>query len=178
MTYNIDASHSLVEFSVKHMMVTTVKGRFTKFQGDVEIDEATPANSKVDVTIDTASVSTGDEKRDGHLRSADFFEPEKYPTITFSSKKVEALGGEQYRVTGDLTLHGVTREITFDITREGVTKNMQGKQLQAFSATLAISRKEFGLEWNVALESGGLLVSDQVKIALEIQALEAATVAA
>ncbi len=178
MTYNIDTSHSLIEFSVKHMMVTTVKGRFTKFQGDVEIDEATPANSKVDVTIDTASITTGDENRDGHLRSADFFEPEKYPTITFSSKKVEALGDEKYRVTGDLTLHGVTREISFDITREGVTKNMQGKQLQAFSATLAISRKDFGLAWNVALESGGWLVSDQVKIALEIQALEAASVAA
>ena len=178
MAYNIDTSHSLIEFSIKHMMVTTVKGRFTKFQGDVEIDEATPANSKVDVTIETASVTTGDEKRDGHLRSADFFEPEKYPTITFSSKKVEALGGEQYRVIGDLTLHGVTREIAFDITREGVTKTMQGQQLQAFSAALTISRKDFGLEWNVALESGGWLVSDQVKIALEIQAVEKASVAA
>ncbi|HEX8997819.1 MAG TPA: YceI family protein [Ktedonobacterales bacterium] len=178
MAYNIDASHSLIEFSVKHMMVTTVKGRFTQFQGDVEIDEANPANSKVDVTIDTASVTTGDEKRDGHLRSADFFEPEKYPTITFSSKKVEALGGEKYRVTGDLTLHGVTREVTFDFTREGVTKSMQGTQLQGFSANLAISRKEFGLEWNVALESGGWLVSDQVKISLEIEAVEKASVAA
>ena len=178
MAYNIDPSHSLIEFSVKHMMVTTVKGRFTKFQGDVEIDEATPANSKVDVTIETASITTGDDGRDGHLRSGDFFESEKYPTITFSSKNVEALGGEKYRVTGDLTLHGVTRPISFDITREGKTKNMQGKELQGFSATLTLSRKDFGLEWNVALESGGFLVSDQVKISLEIQALEAAAVAA
>ncbi|HET9111794.1 MAG TPA: YceI family protein [Ktedonobacterales bacterium] len=178
MAYNIDTSHSLIEFSVKHMMVTTVKGRFTKFQGDVEIDEQTPANSKVDVTIETASITTGDENRDGHLRSGDFFESEKYPTITFTSKTVEALGGEKYRVAGDLTMHGVTRPVSFDITREGVTKNMQGKSLQAFSANLTLSRKEFGLEWNVALESGGWLVSDQVKISLEVQALEAASVAA
>ncbi len=178
MAYNIDTSHSLIEFSVKHRMVTTVKGRFTKFQGNVEIDEATPANSKVDVSIQTASITTGDDGRDGHLRGGDFFDAEKYPTISFSSKTIEALGGEKYRVTGDLTMHGVTRPISFDITREGVTKNMQGKTLQAFSANLALSRKEFGLEWNVALESGGLLVSDQVKISLEIQALEAAEVAA
>lgn len=178
MAYNIDPSHSLIEFSVKHMMVTTVKGRFTKFQGDVEIDEANPANSRVDVTIDTTSVSTGDANRDGHLRSADFFEPEKYPTITFHSTKVEPLSGEKYRVTGDFTMHGVTRELSFDITREGVTKNMKGEALQAFSATLSLSRKDFGLEWNVALESGGWLVSDLVKISLEVEVVEPATVAA
>jgi polyisoprenoid-binding protein YceI len=177
-THNIDASHSLIEFSVKHMMVTTVKGRFTKFSGDIEINETTPANSKVDVTIDVTSITTGDEKRDGHLRTADFFEPEKYPTITFTSKQVEPLGGEKYRVTGDFTLHGVTRELSFDITREGVTKSMQGAELQGFSGALTISRKDFGLEWNVALESGGMLVSDQVKIALEIEAVAAAAVSA
>jgi polyisoprenoid-binding protein YceI len=178
MAYDINTSHSLIEFSVKHMMVTTVKGRFTQFQGEIEIDEATPANSKVDLTIETASISTGDANRDGHLRSADFFEPEKYPTITFASTKVEPLGGEQYRVTGDLTLHGVTRPISFDVTREGVTKTMKGEALQAFSATLTLSRKDFGLEWNVALESGGWLVSDHVKIALEVQAVEKASIAA
>ncbi len=178
MEYSIDTSHSTIEFAVKHMMVSTAKGRFTKFAGAAEIDEATPANSKVNVTIDTASVNTGDEKRDGHLRSADFFDAEKYPAITFSSTKVEALGDEAYRVTGDFTMHGVTKPLTFDITREGVTKNMQGKQVQGFSANLAISRKDFGLEWNVALESGGWLVSDHVKIALEIEAVAAAEVAA
>lgn len=178
MTHNIDASHSLIEFSVKHMMVTTVKGRFTKFSGDIEINESTPANSKVDVTIDVASITTGDEKRDGHLRTADFFEPEKYPAITFTSKQVAPLGGEKYRVTGDLTLHGVTRELSFDITREGVTKSMQGAELQGFSGALTINRKDFGLEWNVALESGGWLVSDEVKIAVEAEVVEAAAVAA
>lgn len=178
MAYSIDISHSLIEFSVKHMMVSTVKGRFAKFEGNIEIDEATPSNSKVGVTIDVASLTTGDEKRDGHLRSADFFDVEKYPTATYKSTKVEALDSESYRVIGDLTLHGVTRPITFDVTREGVTKNMQGKSLQGFSAALTISRKDFGLEWNVALESGGWLVSDQVKISLEIEAVEAASVAA
>lgn len=178
MVYSIDTSHSLIEFSVKHMMVSTAKGRFTKFQGNVEIDEANPANSKVSVTIDTASVTTGDEKRDGHLRSADFFDAEKYPTATFTSTQVEALGEERYRVTGDLTMHGVTHPVTFEFTREGVAKNMYGKQFQAFSASFAISRKDFGLEWNVALESGGWLVSDQVKIALEVEAVEAVSAAA
>ena len=153
MAYTIDPSHSLIEFSVKHMMFTTVKGRFTKFQGDVEIDEANPANSRVDVTIDTTSISTGDANRDGHLRSADFFEPEKYPTITFHSTKVEPLSGEKYRVTGDFTMHGVTRELSFDITREGGTKNMKGEALQAFSATLSLSRNGCGLEGKVASSS-------------------------
>ena len=178
MAYDINTSHSLIEFSVKHMMFTTVKGRFTQFQGEIEIDEANPARSKVDLTIETASISTGDANRDAHLRSADFFEPEKYPTVTFTSTTVEPLGDEQYRVTGDLTLHGVTRPITFDVTREGVTKTMKGEALQAFSGALTLSRKDFGLEWNVALESGGWLVSDQVKIALEVQAVEKASVVA
>lgn len=176
MAYNIDSSHSSIEFSAKHMMITTVKGRFTKFEGEVEIDEATPANSKVDVTIDSASVTTGDANRDGHLRSADFFDAEKYPTITFSSTKVEAHGGEKYRVTGDLTMHGVTRPTSFEFTREGVTTSMQGVKLQGFAGALSLSRKEFGLEWNVALESGGWLVSDNIKISLEVEVAEKAPV--
>lgn len=178
MAYTIDASHSLIEFSVKHMMVTTIKGRFKSFSGEVHIDEQNPAASKVDVTIETASVDTGAEPRDGHLRGADFFDAEKYPTITFTSKRVESLGDEKYRVLGDLTVHGVTREIPLEITREGVTKSMQGQQLQAFSAELAISRKDFGLEWNVALESGGWLVGDKVKISLEVEVVEKAAVTA
>lgn len=178
MTHTIDASHSLIEFSVKHMMVTTVKGRFKNFSGDVEIDATNPAASKVDVTVETASIDTGSEQRDAHLRGADFFDAEKYPTITFTSKKVEPLGDDKYRVIGDLTAHGVTRELPLEITREGVAKNMYGKEVQAFSAALAISRKDFGLEWNVALENGGWLVSDQVKISLEIEAVEKAAVAA
>ena len=178
MAYEIDSAHSLVEFSVKHMMVTTVKGRFKQFQGTVEIDEANPATSKVDVTIDVASIDTGAEPRDNHLRSADFFDAQQYPTITFTSTKVEPKGGEKYAVTGDLTIHGVTRPHTLEVTREGKTTNMQGKQLQGFSLTTKISRKEFGLEWNVALESGGWLVGDEVKIAVEAEVVEAVTAAA
>ena len=178
MAYEIDQAHSLVEFSVKHMMVTTVKGRFKQFSGVVKIDEANPAASEVDVTIDVASIDTGAEPRDNHLRSADFFDAQKYPTITFKSTKVEPKGNEKYHVTGDLTIHGVTKPHTLEVTREGQTTNMQGKQLQAFSLNTKISRKEFGLEWNVALESGGWLVADEVKISVEAEVLEAATVAA
>lgn len=178
MAYTIDTNHSLIEFSAKHMMVTTVKGRFKQFSGEVDIDETNPIHSKVEVTIDAASIDTGAEPRDNHLRGADFFDVEKYPTITFISKRVEPLGDERFRVTGDLTLHGVTREIPLEITREGVTKTMQGKQLHAFSTAFTVNRKDFGLEWNVALESGGWLVSDQIKISLEAQVVETAAVAA
>lgn len=178
MTYTIDASHSQIEFAVKHMMVSTVRGRFKSFSGEVEIDEANPANSEINVTIDTASIDTGAEGRDGHLKSADFFDVEKYPTVTFVSKSVEPKSDETYAVTGDLTIHGVTKEIELTVTREGSASNMQGARVQAFSAATSISRKEFGLEWNVALESGGWLVSDQVKINLDIEAVEKAAVAA
>jgi polyisoprenoid-binding protein YceI len=178
MTYTIDASHGQIEFSVKHMMVSTVRGRFKSYSGELEIDEANPANSKVAVTIDVASIDTGAEGRDAHLRSADFFDAEKYPTVTFVSERIEELGDETYKVTGDLTIHGVTRELPLIITREGATTSMRGQKIQAFSATLAISRKDFGLEWNVALESGGWLVSDHVKISLDIESVETAAIAA
>lgn len=178
MSYTIDASHSHIEFSVKHMMVSTVRGRFKSFSGELEIDETNPANSKVNVTIDVASIDTGAEGRDAHLKSADFFDAEKYPTVTFASKSVAAKGDATYVVTGDLTIHGVTKEIELTVTREGVTTNMQGKQVQAFSSTTSFSRKEFGLEWNVALESGGWLVSDNVKINLDIEVSEKVAIAA
>ncbi|MEO7000795.1 MAG: YceI family protein [Ktedonobacterales bacterium] len=173
MAYEIDQAHSLVEFSVKHMMVTTVKGRFKQFSGTVHIDEANPAASAVDVTIDTVSIDTSAEPRDNHLRSAEFFDAQQYPTITFKSTKVEPKGDEKYHVTGDLTIRGITKPHTLEVTREGQTTSMQGKQLQAFSLNTRLSRKEFGLEWNVALESGGWLVSDEVKIAVEAEVVEA-----
>ena len=178
MAYEFDQAHSIIEFAVKHMMVTTVKGRFKQFNGIVDIDEQNPAASVVNITIDVASVDTGNDGRDGHLRSPDFFDPEKYPTITFTSTKIEPLGGERYRVTGDLTAHGVTKSHTLEVTREGATTNMQGKKIVAFSLDTKLSRKEFGLEWNVALESGGWLVSDEVKVSVEAQVVEAAPVTA
>jgi polyisoprenoid-binding protein YceI len=170
--WTIDQAHSLVEFSAKHMMFTTVKGRFTGFSGTITEHASDQSLSSVNVTIDTTSVTTGDAKRDGHLRSPDFLNVEQYPQATFISKRVEALGGDRYRVVGDLTLMGVTREIVLDAELQGQAVNPRGKTVAGVSATTAIKRADFGLNWNVALEAGGVLVSDQVKFALEIQAVK------
>ncbi|HLZ23557.1 MAG TPA: YceI family protein [Ktedonobacterales bacterium] len=174
MAWEIDQSHSLIEFSVKHMMVTTVKGRFTKFAGKIDLDEANPAASVVDVTIDTNSVATGDEKRDGHLRSPDFFDVEQYPTITYKSTHVELTGHDSARVTGDLTIKGVSHPVTLEVTREGETKNMRGERLMGFSVRTSFSRKDWGLNWNVALETGGVLVSDKITVAIDAEVFEPA----
>lgn len=171
MAWDIDTAHSTIEFTAKHMMVTNVKGRFNSFSGDAHLDEQNPANSKVDVTIDLASLTTGNEGRDNHLRSADFFDVEHYPTATFRSTKVEQRGEDRLRVIGDLTIRGVTKPVTLDVTVEGKFKDMQGKDRYGFTATTSFSRKEFGLEWNVALESGGWLVSDKITIAIDAQVI-------
>ena len=171
MAWDIDTAHSTIEFTAKHMMVTNVKGRFNSFSGDAHLDEQQPANSKVDVTIDLASLSTGNEGRDNHLRSADFFDVEHYPTATFHSTKVEPVGEDRLRVIGDLTIRGVTKSVTLDVTVEGKFKDMQGRDRYGFTATTSFSRKEFGLEWNVALESGGWMVSDKITIAIDAQVI-------
>ena len=169
MKYEFDAAHSAIEFTVKHMMVSTVRGRFKTFTGDLDIDEQNPAASSVDFNIDVASVDTGQEARDNHLRSPDFFDVAQFPTITYKSTAVEPSGDNTYRVTGDLTIHGVTKSHTLEVTREGPATSPYGKVVNAFSISTKISRKEFGLEWNVALESGGWLVSDEVKIHIEAE---------
>lgn len=169
MKYEFDIAHSQVEFAVKHMMFSTVKGQFKKFTGELELDEQNPAASKVDVTIDAASLFTNDENRDTHLRAPDFFDVEQFPTITFTSKRVEVVGDQRFKVTGDLTLHGVTREVAFDAKQEGKFKGMQGDDRFAFTITTTINRKDHGLNWNVALEAGGWLVSEEVKITIEAQ---------
>jgi polyisoprenoid-binding protein YceI len=171
-TWAIDQAHSLVEFSAKHMMFTTVKGRFTRFSGTITEHTQDQSLSSVQVTIDTTSVTTGEAKRDGHLGSGDFLNTDQYPQATFVSKRVEALGGDRYRVVGDLTLADVTREIVLDAELQGQAVNPYGKMVAGISATTAIKRSDFGLNWNVALEAGGVLVSDQVKFALEIQAVK------
>jgi polyisoprenoid-binding protein YceI len=178
MIWEIDPAHSTVEFAVKHMMVTTVKGRFKDVSGRIEVDDDNPLASRVSATIQTASIDTGQEQRDTHLRSADFFDAAQYPTITFVSKSVEQLGDDHYKVTGDLTTHGVTREVPLDVTFEGEIHDMQGKRRASYSMTTTINRKDFGLNWNVALESGGWLVSDAVKIAIEVEVIEAVPAAA
>jgi polyisoprenoid-binding protein YceI len=174
MSWTIDNSHTLVEFSVKHLMVTTVKGRFTKVSGTGEFDEANPAKSYIEATIEADSITTGDEKRDGHLRTGDFFEVEKYPTITFKSSKVEKISDEEYKITGDLTIRDVTKEVTLVTEYAGKIKSPFGDIRAGFSAHTSVSRKDFGLNWNVALETGGVLVSDKVQINLEVELAEIA----
>ncbi len=178
MNWTIDGSHSVAEFSVRHMMVSNVKGRFQKVTGNITWDETNPANSAVEAIIDVTSITTHDEKRDGHLASADFFETEKYPTITFKSTKVEAKGGENFKVSGDLNMHGVTNEVTLDVEYNGTGKNPWGMTVAGFTAKTSINRKDYGLNWNVALEAGGMLVSDKINITLEIEATAAPVEAA
>jgi polyisoprenoid-binding protein YceI len=168
-TWTIDASHSLAEFSVRHMMVSTTRGQFKSVTGSAFIDENDLTNSSVEATIDVSSITTRDEKRDEHLRSADFFEVETYPAITFKSTSVKKSGGDSYDVVGDLTIRGVTRPVTLKTTFNGIGTSPWGQSVAGFEADTEISRKEFGLEWNVALETGGVLVGDKVKIHLEAE---------
>ena len=170
-TYSIDPVHSSVHFSVRHMMVSNVRGEFTKVSGTIQFAPDNPGNSTVEAKIDAASINTREPNRDTHLKSADFLDVEKFPTLLFRSTKVEPKQGGG-TVTGDLTIHGVTRQITLDV--EGPTpeaKDPWGKQRIGLSATTKLSRKDFGLTWNAALESGGALVGDEVKIAIDVEAI-------
>lgn len=172
-TYQIDPTHSVVEFGVKHMMFSTVKGRFAAVAGEIQLDEANPTRSAVTAEIETASVDTRDANRDGHLRSPDFFDADNSPKITFASRSVEPTPQEgQYRIVGDLTIRNVTREVQLDAAFLGKGTDPWGGTRIGLTATTAINRKDYGLNWNAALESGGVLVSDQVKINLEIQAVK------
>lgn len=172
-TWNIDASHTVAEFAVKHMMVSTAKGRFSDVSGHISLDENDVTRSRVDVTIGAASVDTHDEKRDAHLRSGDFFDVENHPTLRFASKHIAKTGGDRLSITGDLTIRGVTREVVLDTEFNGQATNPWGATVIAYSATTQISRKDFGLTWNVGLEAGGVLVADTVKIAIDAQAIRA-----
>ncbi len=172
-TWQIDPAHSLVEFAVKHMMFTTVKGHFTGIAGTIVADEAHPENSTVEVTIDATTITTGAPDRDTHLRSADFLETDKYPTITYKSTSVESRGADKLTVHGDLTMRDVTRPVDLEVELTGRGTTPFGKEAAGFSATASINRKEWGLNWNVALETGGVLVSDTLKILIEIEATKA-----
>lgn len=177
-TWQIDGSHSAVEFAVKHMMVSRTKGRFAKFDGHVELDEQNLANSSVAVVIDVASIDTNDEKRDEHLRGADFFDIENYPKITFTSTKVTARGGDTFEVVGDLTIKDVTQPVVMKVEAQGAGTSPWGQQVAGYEASTSVNRKDFGLTWNVALETGGFLVGDEIKIALEIELVKQAAQAA
>ena len=169
MAWQIDNSHTSIEFGVKHMMVSTVRGRFTRFGGEITEDPQNLLNSKVEGWIETGSVDTHDANRDAHLRSGDFFDAENFPRMTFVGKRIERAGGDQYKLIGDLTVRDVTREFTFDVTNEGKGKNPWGGEIWGLTANATLNRKDFGLNWNVALEAGGLLVGDQVKIRVEME---------
>ena len=167
-TWTIDPAHSHVEFAVKHLMISTVKGRFAVVQGTIVTDESDPAKGRVEVAIDADSIDTREAQRDAHLKSADFFDVEKFPKLTFTSTKI-AGDRDSFKLTGDLTIHGVTRPVTLDVTSEGRGKDPWGGDRAGFSATGKIKRSEFGLTWNQVLETGGFVVGDDVKIALEIE---------
>jgi polyisoprenoid-binding protein YceI len=172
-TWAIDPAHSLVEFAVKHMMFTTVRGRFTDISGTITCaDESDPTRSTVEATIAAASINTGDENRDAHLRSADFLDAVRFPAITFKSKQITRASEDQLRMMGDLTIRGVTKEVVLETTYNGRGKNPYGKEVAGFTAEATLNRKDFSLTWNVALESGGLLVGDKLTVLIEIQAVK------
>jgi len=177
-TWTIDPTHTDVLFSAKHMMVTNVRGKFASVDGSIEADPQDPTTAKGTFTIDIASLNTGVEQRDGHLRSADFFDVDNFPTATFVSTRVEPKGGSDYRVTGDLTIRGTTRPVTFDAEVLGVYTGMSGNRRVGLHAEAKINREDFGLTWNVALESGGWLVGKEIKLELDIAVEEAVAVAA
>lgn len=171
-TWEFDPAHTSVEFRVKHMMVTTVKGRFTGVQGKIIGNVEDPAQSDVNVVIDAASIDTRNDQRDAHLRSADFLDVEKFPHITFKSAHVEHIGDDELKVIGDLTVRNVTKEVTLDVTLNGTGKSPYGMELTGLEAKTTINRKEFGLNWNVALETGGWLVGDEIKIEIDVEAIK------
>jgi polyisoprenoid-binding protein YceI len=172
-TWNLDEAHTQVEFAVKHMMIANIKGHFGKVSGTVVTQKGDFSDAVVDVTIDAASLDTRQEQRDGHLRSADFFDVERYPSLRFVSKRVEK-AGDGYRLVGDLTIRDVTREVTLAVTDEGRGKDPWGGERAGFSATTKVDRKDYGLTWNQALETGGILVGDDIKISIEAELVKAA----
>jgi polyisoprenoid-binding protein YceI len=177
-TWNIDSAHSGVTFSIRHMVVSKVRGRFTKFNGTLTIDDGDLSHSVVDATIDASSIDTSTPQRDTHLRSGDFFDVERFPEIRFRSTRVEKLSDERYRVVGDLTIRDVTREVALDVEYAGRGKDPWGNDRVAFAAKTTIDRKDFGLKWNQVLETGGVLVGDRVEIDLDVQGVKAAAVQA
>ncbi|HJZ64462.1 MAG TPA: YceI family protein [Candidatus Acidoferrum sp.] len=174
-TWKIDPAHTAAQFAVKHMMISTVRGEFKGVNGTVIWDEQDVTKSRVDVTIDTKTVNTGEDQRDQDLRSAKFFEVEKFPTMTFKSKKVESVGGDKLKITGDLTMHGVTKEVVLDV--EGPTapvKDPWGDIRTAANATAKVNRQDFGVKWNANMDGGGVVVGDTVTITIDLEMVKQA----
>lgn len=171
-TYSIDPTHSEIAFSVRHMMFAKVRGHFKNWSAELKYDADAPEKSTLRVEVDTTSIDTHEERRDSHLRSADFFDTEKFPHIVFQSKRIEGQGKGRYKVSGDLTIRGVSREVTLEVEETGRGKDPWGNDRLGFSARGAISRSDWGLTWNQALETGGVLVSDKVEIEVEAQVVQ------
>ena len=169
MAWKIDSSHSRVAFSVRHMMISNVHGQFQNVNGTVEFDEARPTRSTVDVQIEAASIDTHDEKRDGHLRSADFFDAARFPYLAFKSRRVEVLDDSHGKLYGELTIKDVTRDVVLAVEYSGMARSPWGTSSAGFTAAAKINRKDFGLNWNVALETGGVLVGDTINISIELE---------
>lgn len=170
--WNIDPSHSGIHFTVRHMVIAKVRGSFLRWQGTVDFDDANPSASKVQVTVDTASIDTREPKRDDHLRSSDFLDVATYPALTFSTTAVDRRGEDEYRVRGDLTIHGVTRPVELEVDHLGRARDPWGNERIAFQAKTTFNRIDFGLKWNQALETGGLLVGEKVEISLDVEAVK------
>jgi len=169
MAWQIDQSHSEIQFSAKHLMISTVRGRFNSYTGTVEGDEQNPTAAKVDVQIDASSLVTGDEKRDGHLRSPDFLDVEQFPYITFKSSRVQQVDATHGKLVGELTIRDVTKEVVLDFEYAGQAKTPWGTTSAGFNASTKINRKDWNLNWNVALETGGWLVGDTITINIELE---------
>jgi polyisoprenoid-binding protein YceI len=177
-SYNVDTTHSEITFTVRHMVFAKVRGQFNTWKAALSYDAANPVASKVDVEIETASIDTREAQRDGHLRSADFFDAEKFPKITFKATRVEAGAKGHYKLTGDLTIRDVTKPITLDVEQTGSGKDPWGNERLGFSLKGSLSRGDWGLKWNQALEAGGVLVSDKVDLDVELQVVQAKAAAA
>jgi polyisoprenoid-binding protein YceI len=170
--YTIDASHSTIGFTVRHAMVTNVKGKFDEFSGSLHLDGGDPSASTASIDVKMDSIDTGSADRDGHLKSADFFKIEEFPTMTFRSTKAEALGDEDYRITGDLTILGTTKPVTIDLEFNGAAKDPFGNERVGFEGKAEIKRSDWGLTWNTTLETCGVLVSDKIKLNFDISAIK------
>lgn len=172
MSWKIDTAHSEINFTVRHMMISNVRGRFERFEGTVEFDEQNPTNSSVEVKIEAASINTREPQRDAHLKSPDFLDAEKFPYLIFKSKKIEVIDSNHGRIIGDLTIRNVTNEVTLEVEYNGTVKSPFGHTSAGFSATTTINRKDWGLQWNVPLEAGGWLVGETVQINIEIEMIK------
>lgn len=172
MAWQIDSAHSNIEFSVRHMMISKVRGQFEKFEGTVALDEHTPTNTQVDVRMQADSLNTRNEQRDNHLRSPDFLNAAEYPYVTFTSTRVEVIGDQQARLTGDLTIRDITREVVLNVAYSGQARSPWGKVSYGFNGSTAINRKNWNLTWNQGLETGGVLVGDEIEINIELELIK------